>query len=74
MEKTHKEKLREAGIKRYGSEKAWREAQKEFGLKANRHTPRGFATMDKELASEISKKAAQARWDKHRAEKEAAQE
>lgn len=64
MDKTRKEKLRDAGIKRYGSEKAWREAMREFGLKANRHTPRGFGTMDKELAREISRKGGNARWNK----------
>lgn len=64
MEKTHKEKLREAGILRYGSEEAWRRAKREQGLSANRTTPRGFARMDKEKVREISRKAANARWHK----------
>lgn len=64
MEKTHAEKLKEAGIKRYGSEEAWREEFRKFGAKADRTTPRGFATMDEQKRSEISRRAAYARWGK----------
>jgi hypothetical protein len=67
MEKTHKEKLRDAGIARYGSEEAWREAKREHGAKADRSTPRGFAKMEKEQQIEISKKGGRARWDKQKA-------
>ena len=47
MEKglTHGEKLRQAAIKRYGSEDAWREAQRAHGAKARRDTPRGFKVL-----------------------------
>lgn len=67
MDKTHKEKLREAGIARYGSEEAWRQAMREFGAKSDRSTPRGFQKIDKETHSEISKKGAIARWAKQKA-------
>lgn len=67
MEKTHKEKLREAGIRRHGNEKAWREFQRVSAKKASMTTPRGFTVIskNKELHSEISKKGAKARWDKY---------
>lgn len=62
MSKTHAEKLREAGIRKYGSEEAWRQAQREYGAQADRSTPRGFELMSEEKKSEISKKGAAARW------------
>jgi hypothetical protein len=58
----HREKLRLAGIKRHGSEEAWREFQRASSMKADRTTPRGFAVMDKEKVKEISRRAAQKRW------------
>lgn len=62
---SHKEKLRLAGVKRHGSENAWREFQKNSGAKADRSTPRGFAVLkntNPELQKEISRKAAEMRW------------
>ena len=67
MEKTRKEKIRDAGIRKYGSEQAWREAMREFGAKADRTTPRGFTKMSKEKRSEISRRGAEARWAKEKA-------
>lgn len=66
-----KEKLRQAGIAKHGSEEAWREAMREYGARADRTTPRGFAILkdkDRKLHSEISKRGAEARWAKQRAE------
>ena len=59
MEKglTHGEKLRLAGIKRYGSEEAWKQAQRESGALARRDTPRGFKVLkekDPERMREIA--------------------
>lgn len=56
------EKLKIAGIAKYGSEEAWRAAMRAHGAKARRDTPRGFARMDKELVKELSKKGLNARW------------
>lgn len=51
------EKLRETGIKKFGSEEKWREWLRESGRKASRETPRGFATMkDKQRHLELSSK------------------
>ena len=61
-ETTRKEKLRLAGIKRYGTEEAWRQAKREQGARARRDTPRGFAVMDKAKVKEASKKGLEARW------------
>jgi hypothetical protein len=73
MEKTHKEKLLEAGVRRHGSEKKWREFMRVSGAKADRTTPRGFQVMDKELVREISRNAVKIRWEKQKAaEKEIA--
>lgn len=63
-EKTRAEKLRETGIKKYGSEEKWREAFRQFGAKADRTTPRGFAKIDAKKRTAISKKGAYARWGK----------
>ena len=56
-ELTHAEKLRRAGIAKYGSEEAWRAAKRKHGMKARRDTPRGFAvlkTKNPELFKELS--------------------
>jgi len=70
MEKTHAEKIKEAGIRKFGSEEAWREAMRTYGAKADRTTPRGFQVMkDREKHSEISKRGAEARWAKEKAKR-----
>jgi hypothetical protein len=56
---TRAEKLRLAGIKRFGSEAAWRKHLSESSNKADRTTPRGFAKIDPELHREISRKGGQ---------------
>lgn len=64
---TRAEKLRLAGIKKYGSEKAWRRAMSNYGAKASRPGTGGFKHMkqsDPERLSRLSKEAAEARWHK----------
>lgn len=64
----HSEKLRLAGIKRHGSEQAWREFLRQSGNKARRDTPRGFTVLKEKnpkLLSKISKKGGKARWKPH---------
>ena len=64
--KTHAEKLREAGIKRYGSEEAWRKVLSEGAKKAERHGRGGFHHMkenDPDRLSRLAKEAAKKRWD-----------
>jgi hypothetical protein len=53
---TRADKLRLTGIKRFGSEAAWRKHLSESANKADRTTPRGFAVIDPELHREISSK------------------
>lgn len=54
VELTRAEKLRLSGIKKYGSEAAWRKALSDGAKKADRTTPRGFAVIDPELHKEFS--------------------
>lgn len=63
----HKEKIRLAGINKFGSEEAWREHQRQAGAKARRDTPRGFFVLKQknpERLREISKLGAKAKWAK----------
>lgn len=63
----HKEKIRLAGIQKFGSEEAWREHQRQAGAKARRDTPRGFFVLkqrDPERLKAISKLGAEAKWAK----------
>lgn len=51
MTLTHAEKIRQAGIRKYGSEESWIQAQKEFGsMGGKKSVAKGFAK-NKELAS-----------------------
>jgi len=58
MESEHAKKLREAGIRRYGSEEAWRESLRERSNKSSRNSAGtgGFASMDKEKHIAASRK------------------
>lgn len=59
MEVTRAEKLRLAGIKRFGSEGAWRAHLRESAKKASHTKPQGFAVLsqrDPELHKQISSK------------------
>lgn len=56
-----KEKIKQAGILKHGSEERWRQSLRENGLKARRDTPRGFAKIDPERVKEISKLGVEAR-------------
>lgn len=61
------EKLRRAGIERYGSEAAWRQHQREAGKKASRPGTGGFHHLkktDPDKLHEISQRAHEARWSK----------
>lgn len=60
-ELTRQEKYRASMIKKYGSEEAWKKAMAQYGNKARRDTPRGFARMDKELVKELSRRGVEAR-------------
>ena len=60
--------IRETSIAKYGSEEAYKAEMKRRGALSNRNTPRGFATMDKEKAREISIYAAKKRWQKEKDE------
>lgn len=57
MEKelTHKQKIEAKAIATYGSLDAWKQVMREYGSKARRDTPRGFARMSKERVKQISK-------------------
>lgn len=64
-ELTHGEKLRLAGIKRYGSEEAWKIAQAENGRSASHPGTGGFAYMaqhDPSRLKYIAKKAINKRY------------
>lgn len=53
-------KRREALVKKYGSEKAYREHMREIRRKVKNHP--GGSFRDRELAKEMSKKALERRW------------
>lgn len=55
-------KARQTAIDNAGGEEAYKQKMRERGAKASREAPRGFATMDKERAREISREAANKRW------------
>lgn len=62
---THAEKLRIAGVRKYGSEEAWRKSLSNAGKKASRPGTGGFKHLkgkDPERLREISVNAARARW------------
>ena len=68
-EMTHKEKIRLAGIAKHGSEEAWRKAKSEQGKRASRPGTGGFNYLKRtnpEQLSELSRKAARARWGEER--------
>lgn len=67
MEMTRREKLLATGIAKYGSEEKYRQAMREYGAKARRDTPRGFAKMDKETVNRLSKLGVEARAKKGKA-------
>lgn len=56
MELTHAEKLKIAGIKRYGSEEAWRAAKAEAGRNGGKKTGATKRRGDREYYSRIGKK------------------
>lgn len=61
------EKLREAGIRRYGSEVAWRRALSDGAKKAEKHGRGGFHYLkanDPDRLSRLAKEAARKRWDR----------
>lgn len=60
-ELTHKEKLRLAGIRRYGSEEAWREAQAKSGSKGGKTTGESKIRGDKEYYARIGEKGRKVR-------------
>lgn len=64
-EMSRAEKLRLAGIKKYGSETAWRRALSDGAKKAERHGRGGFHHLkrtDPERLKELSTVAARKRW------------
>lgn len=70
---THADKLKAAGIKRFGSEEAWRAFQSASSNKARRTGKGGFAWLkenDPEKLKEISKNAAQKRHETERIQAE----
>jgi hypothetical protein len=72
MSEERKEQLRQAGIKKHGSEEAWREFMRKSGAKASRPGTGGFHHMKLNNPSrlkEISKDAVQTRIAKQNATK-----
>ena len=63
-ELTHKEKLRLAGIRRYGSEEAWREAQAKSGSKGGKTKGESKIRGDKDYYARIGKKGGESRVSK----------
>lgn len=59
------------GKKKQGFASFSREQHRIVSMKGGlKRTPKGFAKMDKERRSEVAKKAAQARWEKVRQQRE----
>lgn len=63
-ELTHGEKLKLAGIKRYGSEEAWRKAKAEAGRKGGVKTGASKRRGDREYYSKIGKLGVEAKHEK----------
>lgn len=62
---THREKLRQAGIKKYGSLEAYTESLRERGRKGGsspKSTPSGFAAMTPEERRKAALKGLRSRW------------
>lgn len=60
----HAEKLKQAGIRKYGSEEAWRKAKAEQGRKGGKATGDSKRRGDKEYYSMIGKKGSEVRHGK----------